>query len=541
MVELDHGIMYEGTKKEIKATIARLKELGLNTKSIEDKVNAIDATVKKEVQSAYTSFSGAVAYDYLPDSVLNIYKKYEAVLDSENGKLKKDWALYYKIHCECKEIDKLLETADESSIELLVNRVLNVLCDIKKSSNINYDTEERMVNRVYDLVYRAMQMELIYSNGSKLLQRINTDPTDVSYIAELCENDLKNVEDNELQRLYSELKTKRMMNHNYNSSVLDKRLLVLLALYKNPDITSANTQKFIDEAEEIERIRERQVDALANKNAASAKIANTQKKKEQINYESKRQRIAAFIQALIVSLGISGGVLIDYAISTAPAYETTTTIYDSTTDTTSYSVDYQTGKDEDLIIVEYTPWEEPGVFREGYKRTDYVYRVDESEFDQHENLKDYLDPNTTVVQTSSQVEELEERPADFGYTENKYAILKKDRDFTKKDRVVSSFNKRIIGHFLSALVIGLSIILNLDFWKRKYREKFLLTRKQRKENNLDLMEGKQEYRIAKNEIVTQKQLEDQLKEKMLREYENLPTSAKENEEVKKAYQKTFNQ
>ena len=87
MVELDHGIMYEGTKKEIKATIARLKELGLNTKSIEDKVNAIDATVKKEVQSAYTSFAGAVAYDYLPDSVLNIYKKYEAVLDSENGKL----------------------------------------------------------------------------------------------------------------------------------------------------------------------------------------------------------------------------------------------------------------------------------------------------------------------------------------------------------------------------------------------------------------------------------------------------------------------
>ena len=544
MVQLDHGIMYEGTKKEIKATIARLKELGLNTKSIEEKVNAIDATVKKEVQSAYTSFSGAVAYDYLPDSVLNIYKKYEAVLDNENNILKKDWALYYKIHCECKEIDKLLETVDESSIELLVDRVLNVLCDIKKSSNINYDTEESMVNRVYDLVYQAIQMELIYSNGNKLLQRINSDPTDVSYIAEFCEKDLKNVEDHELQRLYSEFKAKRMMNsnynRNYNTSVLDKRLLVLLALYKNPNITSANAQKFIDEAKEIEKIRKKQAEALSDKNAANAKLEEIHKKRKSINKDSKRQRIVAFIQAVIVALGVSAGAVIDYFISTEPSYETTTTLYDSSTDETTLAVDYQTGKDEDLIIVEYTPWEEPGVFREGYKRNEYVYRVDSSEFDQYENLEDYLNPDTTIADSTSDIYETTEKPLDFGYTESKYVVLKKDKDFTKKERTFSTIARRILGNTLGVVIMGLSIVFNVEYWKRKYRDQFRLTKRQRKENNLDLMEGRHDLRIASNEIVTQKEREGILKRQMLTEYENLPASAKENEEVKRAYKKTFN-
>jgi len=232
----DSAIQYNATLLEIEDNIKQLNKIQINSENYELAIEKIKETVKQEVRNCYINYNKTETNFLLQDSLIAIYQKAIKQLDKINMQITQEYEFYYKICAQCKHLNTKIENLENHNIEQLIKETLELLKNTKNSTVIDYNSEKDIVESVYELAYKMLKLELIYTNNTSLLDYIKHDVTDISYISRLIKTDINalNKEKNEsLKNKLQEIDKKGFEDIHY----IDKDLIVLICLLNNDSLT----------------------------------------------------------------------------------------------------------------------------------------------------------------------------------------------------------------------------------------------------------------------------------------------------------------
>ena len=246
--------------------------------------------------------------------------------------------------------------------------------------------------------------------------------------------------------------------------------------------------------------------------------------KSEIRQTKKRIRGRKIV--LTVNLGLVGGLMAVSFISQPKniKYKTITTVYDSSTDNISSDIKYLPEAEDTVTVVEYQPWEEYNFFDTQYKRNVYTYELDAVNMN-YDDIKDYLTSDFKEEVIPTKEEEKSTSKPDDEYKESEYIITKQIQD---KD----DYNE----WDMLSMPFGLMIYLYGEmFWSG-----FSIGRPSLEELIKILKENKINLKCVKQASLDYKELIEKfynevsaLKASIEVDYEKLPISLKENEEIKR--------
>ena len=530
MTTTDMGIAYNAKLKEIQSTILKLEKMSIDMTDIKKAIERIEQEVSSKVQASYHSFGNSTPTAFLYDSLTEDYRKAIKELDMMNDALKKEWESYYQIEQSYKKIQESLKNVNKDNIKMIALAVRETLQSLKSSTTIDYQLEKDLVDKVYRQVYQVMQLELLYSNESLLFDYVKANSIDSPFIVDLIKKDLTEVKEEsaQIKQLVLQL-TQKGLDERY---LLDKNLLTVIALYKNPNLEAENKKQFISAVDDYiiakeESMKQKQEVDHQEKDLSELLLDDYQTKKKR-----NSRRIVVLLNTIIVSAGILAGIFVGRELAKGKDYQTTTSIYNSITGETTSTKEYLPGKYGSIQLIEYSPWDNPGAFRKNYRRNVYKYAVPQDM--DSSTLQEYLEENhqgTINYDTSEQTSE--EQPEDYGYTENKYVITEvaKDlEDFQIKDRGG-------LWALFSFIIAGGILTVDLALFKGLSKTSLRLIRETKEELKEEIKERRIDHNEAMEELRKLVSEEEKKMQKLRYYYDSLPDAMKQLPEVEEAKQK----
>lgn len=528
-MEKDLSIIYNGKLLEVRDSLEQLKELdGFNTEKLEKAINKIEKIVEKSVEDNYSTFDNVDSKTFLHDSLATTYRQATAKLEKIKDVIDAEYQEYLKINAKYKALRNNMEKISKENVAGLSEKGRDLLSSIRNSSIVDYKMEEELVENIYALIYKLIKLELIYKGESTILEYAKTDETDCSYFAKLVKENINKLDiDSQalIRKIIINLATDGLTNDDY----LDYNLLNTIIASEDDELSEIINNDFLDKIATCEELNEKYELAETKKTDLAEKLNESKTKKKQNGLRKMKKRIFLNLNAIVVATGIlaSGYVLKD--ITKTKEYKTTTTTYNSITEEEKEKETYQTAKGYSLTITEYSPWIEPGYFRDGYSRD--IYKYDLSDVDKSfSNLEDYLNPQLKdELEVESETQTKDEKPKDLGYKENKYII--KEIKQNKAD-----YNPVISPVFWGATTLGVGALIILIDWliafklisKEKYsdiKDDYKTSKKKLEENNTKYLEAKQELESLISQIIHSR-------EQVMQTYERLPEPVKEMPKIK---------
>lgn len=528
-MEKDLSIIYNGKLLEVRDSLEQLKELdGFNTEKLEKAINKIEKNVEKSVEDNYSTFDNVDSKTFLHDSLATTYRQATAKLEKIKDVIDAEYQEYLKINAKYKALRNNMEKISKENVAGLSEKGRDLLSSIRNSSIVDYKMEEELVENIYALIYKLIKLELIYKGESTILEYAKTDETDCSYFAKLVKENINKLDRDSqalIRKIIINLATDGLTNDDY----LDYNLLNTIIASEDDELSEIINNDFLDKIATCEELNEKYELAETKKTDLAERLNESKTKKKQNGLRKMKKRIFLNLNALVVATGIlaSGYVLKD--ITKTKEYKTTTTTYNSITEEEKEKETYQTAKGYSLTITEYSPWIEPGYFRDGYSRD--IYKYDLSDVDKSfSNLEDYLNPQLKdELEVESETQTKDEKPKDLGYKENKYIIKEVKQNKADYNPVISP-----IFWGGSTLAAGALIIL-IDWLiafklisKEKYsdiKDDYKTSKKKLEENNTKYLEAKQELESLISQITHSR-------EQVMQTYERLPEPVKEMPKIK---------
>lgn len=528
-MEKDLSIIYNGKLLEVRDSLEQLKELdGFNTEKLEKAINKIEKNVEKSVEDNYSTFDNVDSKTFLHDSLATTYRQATAKLEKIKDVIDAEYQEYLKINAKYKALRNNMEKISKENVAGLSEKGRDLLSSIRNSSIVDYKMEEELVENIYALIYKLIKLELIYKGESTILEYAKTDETDCSYFAKLVKENINKLDRDSqalIKKIIINLATDGLTNDDYS----DYNLLNTIIASEDDELSEIINNDFLDKIATCEELNEKYELAETKKTDLAERLNESKTKKKQNGLRKMKKRIFLNLNAIVVATGIlaSGYVLKD--ITKTKEYKTTTTTYNSITEEEKEKETYQTAKGYSLTITEYSPWVEPGYFRDGYSRD--IYKYDLSDVDKSfSNLEDYLNPQLKdELEVESETQTKDEKPKDLGYKENKYIIKEIKQNKADYNRVISP-----IFWGGSTLAAGALIIL-IDWLiafklisKEKYsdiKDDYKTSKKKLEENNTKYLEAKQELESLISQIVHSR-------EQVMQTYERLPEPVKEMPKIK---------
>lgn len=522
----DKTIEYQAKLIEVTNNIEQLETLEINTDYYKNKVEEIKKETELEIKKQYDSYDKDTTNSLLHDLLAMIYEKSKERLDKINNHIISEYETYYKINGKCKEIENKIKNLDPINIPELVIDAKELLKSIKSSTTIDYDEEQKLVEKIYKVVYEIVKIEIIYSKKDTLLKTLKDDITDVSFISKLIieesEQLLKKDNNEELQNKLNEINKKGFSDINF----LDKDLIILIETNNDNKLIKEMKKNFLKTIDNYENTSFELQQTIDNKIRTEEDIIEIKKKNKIISLKRFGKKIALLLDMALVSAGILLSIKGAKEINKELTYKTITTTYDSSLETNEDPIiEYLPDGQNSVTLVEYTPWEEPGYFRDDYKRTIYTYDLNNiQQF--YENPKDYLNPELKELITYTEIDDYStEIPTDI-YEENKYVIT---HTFQDKTDINETYNKE--GWiFLSIAFSGLVLLVNTPLLVLLGKNNLKLQKKENKqlieENKELLLENNQQIISLKDQLIT-------MRKNLTKEYEELPKSIQEDKSVKK--------
>lgn len=528
-MEKDLSIIYNGKLLEVRDSLEQLKELdGFNTEKLEKAINKIEKNVEKSVEDNYSTFDNVDSKTFLHDSLATTYRQATAKLEKIKDVIDAEYQEYLKINAKYKALRNNMEKISKENVAGLSEKGRDLLSSIRNSSIVDYKMEEELVENIYALIYKLIKLELIYKGESTILEYAKTDETDCSYFAKLVKENINKLDRDSqalIRKIIINLATDGLTNDDY----LDYNLLNTIIASEDDELSEIINNDFLDKIATCEELNEKYELAETKKTDLAERLNESKTKKKQNGLRKMKKRIFLNLNAIVVATGIlaSGYVLKD--ITKTKEYKTTTTTYNSITEEEKEKETYQTAKGYSLTITEYSPWIEPGYFRDGYSRD--IYKYDLSDVDKSfSNLEDYLNPQLKdELEVESETQTKDEKPKDLGYKENKYIIKEVKQNKADYNPVISP-----IFWGGSTLAAGALIIL-IDWLiafklisKEKYsdiKDDYKTSKKKLEENNTKYLEAKQELESLISQITNSR-------EQVMQTYERLPEPVKEMPKIK---------
>lgn len=528
-MEKDLSIIYNGKLLEVRDSLEQLKELdGFNTEKLEKAINKIEKNVEKSVEDNYSTFDNVDSKTFLHDSLATTYRQATAKLEKIKDVIDAEYQEYLKINAKYKALRNNMEKISKENVAGLSEKGRDLLSSIRNSSIVDYKMEEELVENIYALIYKLIKLELIYKGESTILEYAKTDETDCSYFAKLVKENINKLDRDSqalIRKIIINLATDGLTNDDY----LDYNLLNTIIASEDDELSEIINNDFLDKIATCEELNEKYELAETKKTDLAERLNESKTKKKQNGLRKMKKRIFLNLNAIVVATGIlaSGYVLKD--ITKTKEYKTTTTTYNSITEEEKEKETYQTAKGYSLTITEYSPWIEPGYFRDGYSRD--IYKYDLSDVDKSfSNLEDYLNPQLKdELEVESETQTKDEKPKDLGYKENKYIIKEIKQNKADYNRVISPIFWGGTTLAAGALIIFIDWLIAFKLIsKEKYsdiKDDYKTSKKKLEENNTKYLEAKQELENLISQITHSR-------EQVMQTYKRLPEPVKEMPKIK---------
>ena len=479
MENKDLAIIYKAKQKEVKDIIKKLNSSSIDLSDKLEEIELIDKKLKEKIKK---------------ENSIDIYEESFDKIDLIINDIKDNYECYYKIYVLYKDLKQKLINVNADSINELVLISKELLSQVKQSSTIDFEKEQELVLKIYEAIYSVLKLELLYLDKDSLLELLKENDVDVSFISELIEKDLSSIRDNNESIEQEILKVQK--NGLDNKYLLNKELLSLIIILDKENDKAKKKDDFLTSMSDYEIISKKMEMSIDRMEKKSKEIPECKKGIRKL----KKKRFLSFTIGLINLTLIGTGVFFSSKLSKKMSeeknYHTITTTYDSSIDEEVVDESYATGKNENLTIVEYSPWDSPGSFRSDYKRNKYEYETKNLnvEFD---DLKDYLNNNIKFedndIKKSEEV--VKQKPDDYGYGENKYIIIKTEKDLADYKYIVNSKKNILFDILLKVSLASSGISYAIYLLKKSGKEKGKIVDKKE-----ELEELKKELEIIKNEL-----------------------------------------
>lgn len=529
---MNENALYEAKLVEVEDNLDELKDINIETKELEKQVAKIKEDTEKKIKKCYEDNLKSV---FCNDLIKKIYYEATKSLDKINNIIIRKYEEFYTIintYNELKDIDITIE-----NIERIKNSTITLLRRILQTTE-TIENYNEILNKIYKFAYKVVKYELLFKKTSEVLNFLKENIACISPIAKMVKEDIQDLSKKEQKEL--EEKLGNISKNGFDDIYyLDNNLISFLT----NNNTENNSKKFLKELEKsindtysnYEKLKIQKENSEKNISFKIKEIKDSKKIKNAI-WRKRTSQKALF--ALNI-LGVLGASIVAYnlvgKIPDTKRYKTTYTVYDtSNPDVLDEKVSYDKEQANKLEIIEYSPWEAPGYFRDEYRRNVYKY-VLTNNIPYSENVEDYLNAgfkeyiNTTS--TSISTEKNEENPME-NYKENKYIITQTYQDRTDFKYVENKLAKilTLIASIIGIGVIDIIIILIYRDYKTDTKEDLLEAKKVLKDEKRLLLEEKNSLNSLKNDL-------EIAKKRFLEQYEELPRSLQEDKEILKKVHK----
>ena len=526
----DYSIIYNGKLKEIKDNLQKLEDIKISIPTFKKAVENIIKETEISIENNYKLFNNADQTLDLDEANAKVYSQANKEIDKLNQQIIKEYDIYYKITMKYNKLLSLVDDVTEDNICDIVIDCRSILSLLKSSSNIDYSFEKDITEKIYQLTYKIIKLELIYSNSAGLLYALK-NPTDQNYITELIKEDIKLLDENHPDtKLVKEKVNKLKENGLNNMFLLDKNLIILLAILTDKNLSHKVDSKFFNSLKNyIELEKDMHKTELENNNN---KIDEIKKSLKIHNLKKKKKKVFLSVNLLLVTSSIVGSTIAIGKLTESKENKVKTTVYDSFTDTKEITERYEDLDTDTISLIEYSPWDEPGYFRDEYSRNVYTYDL-EGIKKKYANIEDYLTSDLKEkIKLSEEKEEIEtEKPKDLDYTKNKYIITEKvinEKDFRM---VKSKFYWPLFSILSSIGIIAVDFLLLKKLTSVKLKD----LKQKKKKVQEELKSDKEKCLENKKSLHELSQLATILKFDALDNYEKLPDIVKETFDIKESF------
>ncbi len=221
----DYSIIYNGKIKEINDNLKKLEDIKISIPTFKEAVENIIKETEISIENNYKLFNNADQTLDLDEANAKVYSQASKEIDKLNQQIIKEYDIYYKITMKYNKLLSLVDDVTEDNICDIVIDCRSILSLLKSSSNIDYSFEKDITEKIYQLTYRIIKLELIYSNSAGLLYALK-NPTDQNYITELIKEDINLLDENHPDTKLVEEKVNKLKENGLNNMfLLDKILL----------------------------------------------------------------------------------------------------------------------------------------------------------------------------------------------------------------------------------------------------------------------------------------------------------------------------
>lgn len=364
MKQADQAIAYKSLLQKTKSAIEDIGSLGLDTKKYYETLESIINQVENNTSDKYRSGSTAVMFleqDYTTGirhlrSFYNILNKYDT---------------YYVIINTCNYIEMELKNEhSKDDIEKYASKMIELLNNLRYSETLKYSEEQKIVEKVYELAYKLIKLEIVNFGESKIYDNSKNYEIDLSFFNECIKNEINtiNLDEPKYERLKTEIfniKSRGIGNSYFDINIIK----MIVALNSDLDIIKNIKENIFELKNEID----------INNHKLSSKVYNYNCKHK--NYitntlENLKKSRKQFAKSLVsVVLGISfylgsyaGFTILNRKTTVNKVYDKEITTYSDEyleeTSSEEFKIDIEAGRDMEeegtVKVVKYGSWDNSG-------------------------------------------------------------------------------------------------------------------------------------------------------------------------------------
>ena len=307
--KFDLALKYDTLYKDTLDDLKYAKKV-IDIKDLENKVKMINNNLKEELNNyQLNTISLNNTNNFQTDYLENIYSKYIKELEIIQNNLK-ERDFYIKIYYQIKEIENLIykDNLNSNDLKSISQNIIIIL------KNINYDNthilNETVINKLYDLVYEIIKLELIYEGKSSLFVFCLNNILSEHYLNFTIKKDIEKYQKENNQDEMLDLMLAKLDVKGVDRSYLDENLIIYLMLNKNEDYQA----KVIDK---LNHLRDKLRDNEELLDSEQGKIFNLRK-----NIESIKTNILGEISYIMANIALFTGISVgSYFLSNKDVYE----------------------------------------------------------------------------------------------------------------------------------------------------------------------------------------------------------------------------
>lgn len=372
----DKAIEFNGLYNDIIRIIENFKKAKIDVSSEETRARNVEASCKAAMNSLSTQMNIEIVYQ-------NGIKELEQIKQD----LEKH-TIYYTLYNQALNIEEKIKKpqTNQDQITMYAHIILDLLTQIQNSDTRVYESEKAVVEKIYNLAYDIIKLELIIKGTSTVLDWVKTNRTASSFINGLIVMDITLLEEKGINNDIIRESLTMIKNNEIVCSYLDEGLILFLAMQNKRSIERVETSLL----------------ALINDITVSDNIVNEAKSRHEELAEEiknleltikkskiyKELRVAVLLFALLAGLrygGEKGAKFIGHR-----EYKTQFEFYSSESDKTAPTYPEYMPKIKNFgqtTLVAYDVWRQENIFFGDYQRDIITYDLSRIDL---ANLEDYL-------------------------------------------------------------------------------------------------------------------------------------------------------